>query len=384
MQRSVFYRPTGNFAQRGQKLPLFAIVRNNEIFEPEFLEDTRGKSLHRGGRLDGELDMRLNTAGDSVDSATGYQIAIDTLTFLTRQISEQKFYKIAPADFVPIMVGEGAFAQDLLFNRTYSVAEDFEAGIVRQGTADARLSTADVAIDGVAQKTNFWAKSINYTIIEIEQALRANAWDPIMMKMSSRKENWDLGIQVTAFLGLATDATNFPGLITNTAWTTDSSTSITKAISSMSAAELLAFQLAFLAKYWSNAAQTAMPDTFLMPTTDFIACSQIMTPATLGTYPTNLLDWLHNAFKKATQNPNFKILHTPYCDASINNTLRALNHHYYLLYRQDPKSLRMNIPIDLTVLQANTINNFQFQSVAYGQFTGVVALRSLECVVFYY
>jgi hypothetical protein len=44
----------------------------------------------------------------------------------------------------------------------------------------------------------------------------------------------------------------------------------------------------------------------------------------------------------------------------------------------------MDLPVDYTVTQANTMNNFQFQSAAYGQFTGVHFYRELEGLLFEY
>lgn len=388
MHRSVFYRGTGRFvhsqaeARDYQAKNPDAVIRNNEIHEPEFLQDTRGKSLFKDGQIaSGELDCRLNATGDTADVATGYQIVTDTLTYISRQISRQKFFEVAPADYLPIMVGEGAFANDLLFNRTYSTAEDFEAGIVDQANSDSRLSTADAAIDGVSQKTCFWAKAVQYSTIEINQALFANGWDPIQGKMQARKQNWDLGLQILAFLGLVSDGTNFPGLLTNANVNTNTAI-ITKYISAMSAAELATFLAAFIPAYITNVGSTAMPDTLLMPQIDYIACSQLMVPGTVGTYPVNLLDYLQQSFARATRNAGFKIIPLYYADKTVNNALRSLNKNYYALYRRDAESLRMNIPIDLTVLQANTINNFQFHSVAYGQFTGVAVLRNLELLLF--
>lgn len=380
--RSVFYRPTGKmiFADNKPNSAAGEIVRNNEIHAPEFLGDTRGRSIFvRGDRMNG-IDSRLNATGDTADQATGYQIVTDTLTYIVKQVSEQKFYKVPFADFMPVIVGEGAFAADLLFNRTYSVAEDFEAGNIRQGSADARLSQADAAIDGVTQLTQFWAKGIGYTLIEIEQALRANSWDPIMGKHESRKTNWDLGLQITSFLGLATDA-RYPGLLTNPNVNTNTSI-ITKYISSMTAAELATFIAAFIPAYFTNTASTAMPDSMIMPYIDYMACAGALTPGTVGTYPVPLLGYLEDAFKKATQNPNFTVRPLAYADKTVNNGLRGLNKNYYALYRKDPKSVRMNVPVDYTVTQANSINNFQFQDVAYGQYTGVVQLRNLETLLF--
>lgn len=380
--RSVFYRPTGRYTHAGQQpnAANFEIVRNNEIYAPEFLGDTRGTSIFvRGDRMNG-VDVRLNAAGDTADRATGYQITVDTLTYIIKQISEQKFYTVPFADYMPVVVGEGAFAADLLFNRSYSVAEDFEAGNIRQGNADTRISSVDAAIDGVSQLTQFWAKGVNYTLIEVEQALRANSWDPIMGMHEARKTNWDLGLQISSFLGLATDS-RFPGLLTNSGFNTNTAI-ITKYISSMSAAELATFLAAFIPAYITNTGSSAMPDTLIMPQIDYVACAQLLVPGTVGTYPVNLLDYLRTAFRNATNNQSFEIKPLYYADKTVNNSLRGLNKNYYALYRKDPKSIRMNIPVDYTVLQANTLNNFQFQDVAYGQYTGVVSLRNLETLLF--
>lgn len=393
MHRSVFYRGTGRFIQDRSEVAELRktvhpqlVIRNNEVFVPQFLEDTRGRSIHENGDREAPLDCRLNATGDTADVATGYQIATDTLTFIARQLSEQKFYEVAPGDFMPISVGEGSYASSLLFNRSYSSAEDFEAGNVDQAQGDARLSTAESAVDGITQKTMFWAKNVQYSIIEVEQALRTNIWDPVQGRMMSRKKNWDLGLQITAFLGLASNPTDFPGLLTNANVNTNTAI-ITKYISSMTAAEFATFLAAFIQAYITNVGSTAMPDTFLMPQTDYIACSQLMVQNLLaggaGTYVgMNIIDYLQMAFSRATRNPNFMIIPLYYADKIVNNALRALNKNYYALYRRDKLSLRMNIPIDMTVLQANTINNYQFHSVAYGQYTGVVMLRNLEMLLF--
>ena len=55
-----------------------------------------------------------------------------------------------------------------------------------------------------------------------------------------------------------------------------------------------------------------------------------------------------------------------------------------MLYRNDARTLRMNLPVDYTVTQAGTINNLQFQDAAYGQITGVTILKNLEVLRFTY
>lgn len=392
MQRSVYYVRTGRFFPTAK--PDFAageIVRNNgvtsEIFAPQFMGDTRGRSLFVGGDIANGFDNRLNAVGDVADYATGYQIQIDTLTYIIKQQSQQKFYTVPFADFLPVMVGSGAFASNLLFNREYSSAEDFEAGNIRQGTANTRQSSAEAALDGVTQNTQFWAKSVSYSLIEANQALVANNWDPIAAKHRARKKNFDLGMQVVAFFGLQTDS-RITGLLNNPNVTTNTAV-ITKAISSMTATEFFTFMGAFIQAYITNVGSTAMPDTFLMPQGDYIACSQLMVQNVIaagsGTYVgMNILDYMLMSFKRATQNDNFKIKSLYYADAAVNNAMRGLNKNYYALYRQDPESLQMNIPVPYTVTQANSINNFNFQDASYAQYAGATVLRNLELLLFTY
>lgn len=386
--KSVFFRDTGKVLEHPSQraaLPANQTARDGRILEAEFLGDTRGINLFKD---DGQtVDARYNAAGDTADVATGYQVALDTLTYISNQISRQKFFEVAPADYLPLAVGEGAFADTLLFGRSYSTSEDFESGIVRQGQADARLSNAEGAYDTVTQKTRFWAKQIDYTLIELNQALLANSWDPVQAKIEARKRNWDLGLQITAFFGLATDA-NITGLLTNSAWNVNTSV-ITKAISSMTAAEFATFLSAFMQAYITNVGSSAKPDTFLMPQSDYLACAALMVQNVIaggsGTYVgMNILDYLEMTLQRQTGNKNFKILPLYYADAAVNNSLRGLNKNYYALYRRDPRSLRMNIPIDYTVLQAGTRDNFWWNAAAYGQFTGVVAIAALETLIFTY
>lgn len=390
--RSIFFRPTGRFPQtvaEARNLPAEQMLIRGEIHEVEFLQDTRGLSIYAGGNLNsGEIDSRLNAAATIADQATGYQIATNTLTYISRMITRQRFYEFAPGDYVPIHVGEGAFAADFLFNQVLSVAEDFEAGNIRQGSANQRMSAADMAIASVPQKTQFWAKDVSYSIIEVEQAIRANSWDPIMLKMEARKKNWDLGLQATAILGLASDPTNFPGLLTNPNVNTNLSV-ITKAINTMSATEFATFVAALIPAYLTNTGSATYPDTFLMPQDDYIACAGVMVQNVIaagsGTYVgMSIIDYLEMAFRKQCRNPNFRIVPMYYAQAAVNNTLRGLNKAFYALYRMNPEDIEMNIPVDLTVLQAGTINNFQFQQAAYGQYTGVVAKAPLRLLLFKY
>lgn len=383
--RSILFRPTGRFVQPGEQVELkpHETVRNNEIHVAEELPDRRlnGLSLFKGGDQRAGLDLRQNAVGDTADVATGYQVAIDTLTFRVQKIVEQKFYTAAPADFIPVRVGQGAFSASLLTPRTYAVSDEFEAGNIRTGAADARRSMSDVAMDTVTQPVMNWLKGVEYTIFDVETALRANNWDVIVAKHKARKKNWDLGIQEIAFLGSKVDA-NFPGLLTVSAINTNTSL-ITKKISTMNAAELQTFVAGLVAAYFSNTNSTALPNRFVIPYQDYLGLTQLTT-GTVGTYPVPLIEYLEKAFKMAVSpmEKDFKIMPLAYCDAAVNNAARGINKNIYMLYRDDEDSLRMDIPVDFTVTQPNSPDNFTFHDAAYGQYTGIALFRNLEVLKF--
>ena len=54
----------------------------------------------------------------------------------------------------------------------------------------------------------------------------------------------------------------------------------------------------------------------------------------------------------------------------------------YVLLRKDADTLAMNIPVDYTSTLANSINGFNWQNAAYGQFTGVTVFLPKEVLYF--
>ena len=311
-----------------------------------------------------------NATGDIDQTSLGYQIAIDTLTFIKKQITEQKFYQVAPADYVPLAVGDGAFAQNILTNLTVNASGDFESGIINQGSANDRLAVAQVGIASKTVRVVNWAKSVGYTIFEIEQALQANNWDLIESLHRARKTNWDLGVQKIAFLG-SLQTPGVKGLYTQSDVNVDTSL-ITHRISDMTATQFATFVSQLVQAYQLNCAYTAMPTHFVIPQDDYNGLATPVSP----TYPLNSkLEYLKKAFDAIVPG-GIKVLPSPYGMTAQNSLYN--NTYRYLLYRYDPESLRMDVPVDYTVTQPNTNNNFQFQDAAYGQFTGVGVYRNLE------
>lgn len=322
-----------------------------------------------------------NATGDIDQSSLGFQITIDTLTFLKKQITEQKFYEVAPADYIPISVGDGAFSQSILTNLTVSTARDFESGVINQGSANDKLDSADAAITSKTVQVINWAKATAYSVFEIEQALQSNNWDIIEQKHRARKKNWDLGIQQIAFLGMSSNQTNVPGLLTQSSSNVNSDTStITQLISGMSADNFATFIKNVVAAYQANCNYTAMPTHFVIPQDDWLGLAAPVSAA----YPFNSkLEYLKKAFAEIVPG-GVKLLPLVYSIPSYNSSLLGGGSglHRYCMYRYDPETIRMDIPVDYTVTQPNTLNNFNFQDAGYGQFTGVGVYRPLEVLYF--
>ena len=211
--------------------------------------------------------------------------------------------------------------------------------------------------------------------MQIQQAAKAGNWDLITAKERSRKENWDLGIQKLAFLGLADNA-NVIGLLNQSSVTVDTAT-ITQPISTMSPPDLKQFCFTVLNVYRSNAQRTAWPDRFVIPESDFLGLGA---QASADFPIKSTLAVLEETFAVLTGNKGFKILPLAYADAQYGNP--GETNQIYTLYRSNEDDMRLNIPVDYTNTLANSVDNFSFQNVAYGQFTGIQLYRPLTQIYF--
>ncbi len=308
-------------------------------------------------------------------NALGFEIDITTLTAISKRIVEQKFFEIMPADYLPVRVGEGAWASSLLTYRDFSLGGDFETGIVNTAVNGGRIAESDSGVDAVPVPIINWAKQMSWNLFDIQQASRSGNWDIVASKERSRKKNWDLGIQRIAFLGSKTNA-NAKGLLTQ-GDVTANTTLITKKISSMNAAEFSALVQGIVEAYRANSQRTAMPTAFYIPEGDYNGLAALV-PGTAGTFPIKMLDYLLDAFRTITMNKNFQIKPIAYADQANNADVSGLNKNRYTLLNYDEDSVRMDIPVDYTNTLQNSVNNFQFQNVGYGQFTGVKAYRPRE------
>lgn len=351
------------------------------------MKTMKSKSLSRGLELrnnnipwNPSMGMQLvNSNGDVDTTSLGYQYTIQTTTQIRAQVIKQKFYEVPFADYVPVVPGTGAWMEDIKTNRVFELSGPFETGVINTASGPSQISTVDVATAPVSAKIATWAKGYQYTIPEVQKALAASNWDVVSSKMETLKKQWDLGIQKVSFLGFKGDLTNMPGLLTN-AQVTANTAVITANISSLTAAQFATLVSTILAAYFSNSNNTVLPDTFEIPMSDWLG---MVTPIASGFPVVSQLDYLLDAFKKATQNPNFKIYGLAYGDAAQNaGYVSSVGKYRYCLYRNDPETIKMDLPVDFILTPAGTSNNFQFQGVGAGQFTGAIAYRPAEILYF--
>lgn len=306
-----------------------------------------------------------------INNDLGFEIPITTLTAIVKKITEQKFFEVMPADYLPIRVGEGAWKSSLTTYRTFELAEDFSTGIINLAKNNGRLAGAEAGIDSLSIAIKNWAKTINWTLFELQEAATSGNWDLISSKEKTRKKNWDLGIQKTAFLGVEGDASCL-GLL-NQAGITSNTALLQVPISSLSPSDLKYFCENILNVYRSNCQRTAWPSHFIIPESDYLG----LAGQASADFPIkSTLAVLEETFQTMTKNKGFKILPLAYCDVAYNNP--GTTQQQYVMLNYDEESIRMDVPVPYTNTLANSLDNFAFQNVGYGQFTGVLAYRPLE------
>lgn len=301
------------------------------------------------------------------ENSLGYQQLITTLTAVGRKVSEQRFFEVNLADYVPVVVGNGSYMRQIINWRTFVKGEGFESCIISNASNNSKLDQVDAAYDQFSQNIHSFAAKIEYNVFELEEAARANTlFSLIEARELARRKTWQLGIQKTAFLGYGSDK----GLLNQTSVYADSST-LTGFIKGLSAANFNTFVGAIWEKYRANCAYSAKATHFILPEADYNGL--VGWPD--STYPLRTkLELLTEAFKTVSGNNNFKILPNAYANKANNGT----GNNIYVLLNYDETSVKMDLPIDYTMTQSGTVNGFTWENVAFGQFTGVAAIRDKE------
>jgi hypothetical protein len=310
-----------------------------------------------------DRDMKLN--------ANGYEQIISTLTAVSGALTTQKFYTVPFADMVPVVTGNGAFSTEIMNWRSAITGEGFESGVISHASNQSRLGLVGAEFDVVKQTVHSWAKAVQYSLIELNQAsLANNMFSLIEARERSRRTEFDLGIQKFAFYGMGASQ----GLLNQSGAAIDTSI-ISKRIHTMTSSEFNTFAGALIGQYRAATNYTALPTHLIIPEKDRLG---------LCNYPNadfplkSKLQLLTEAFREVTMNPNFQILSTAYNDKALHPS--AVNR--YVLLNYDATSLKLDLPVPYTMTMAGTQNGFSFENAAYAQFAGVALLRPKELQYF--
>jgi hypothetical protein len=187
-------------------------------------------------------------------------------------------------------------------------------------------------------------------------------------------------IQQTGFLGRASNLTAFPGLLSNTLPTVNQAFFPTL-LSGMTSTQLDAIVGGLIALFRVNANETCYPNTLVIPTKDMVGLGRNVS---LNGTPISqtILEYVTKAFQGVC-GKDFKILSTAYGNKERNAGYWAPNGtNRYALYRRDPETLHMDIPVDFTIGAPATGNNFQYNGVGYGQVSGMNIFRVPEVMYF--
>jgi len=276
-----------------------------------------------------------------------------------------------------VLVGEGAFAAQIITNLSIKMSGSFKQGKILTANQSSKLEIADAAVSYQVTKIQNWALGTEYSIFDVNQALFSGTWDPIEAKQKARKKDYDLGIQEITFLGDIDDLTNYPGLLTNSGITANTSR-IQSAISAFSTTTFATFVANIIGDYLTNCNFTVFPNKFVLPMDDWAGLAVPVSQ----TYPNiSQLEYLKNAFSAIVPG-GIKLLPLAYGIPANNLAVSTLNKHIYVLYHDDIDTLFMEMPVSYTVTQVGTYNNFTFQDAAYCQYSGVTMLKPLEVMYF--
>lgn len=315
--------------------------------------------------------FRVNNAvAFATPANAGLEKTITTLTQIVAGVQRQKFYTVAEplTTYVPMEMGTGAYSRQLFQYAVAQVGDSFESGIVQPGNGINKDANVDITVDGISLKNNFWRMKYQATkeIVEMGR-VNAETFSYIEEQERARLKTYQLGIQKVAFLG-TNDGLNL-GLLNQTDVAVNTSL-LPANIASMSIQELTNFAKTAIATYFANSNSTTFPNTWLMPTSDYMSLGVPINPQ----YPIGTIrEFLENAFKAAGAPADFRILHTVYGNAAgVNGTAR------HVLYNRDADVLTMYLPKPYTPYPLYPAGSLDMISDAEAQFTGVWVKRPKE------
>lgn len=311
-----------------------------------------------------------NAAAFATPANAGLEQVITTLTQIVAGVQRQKFYTVAGSltDYVPIEMGTGAYSKQLFQYAVAQVGDNFESGIVQVGNGINKDANVDIKVDGIHIRNNFWRMKYQATkeILEMGK-VNAETFSYIEEQERARLKTFQLGIQKVAFLGTE-DGLN-EGLLNQSGVTINTSL-LPASVAAMTLEQLTNFAKTAIATYFANTNSTVFPNTWLMPTADYMSLGVPVNPQfPIGT----VREFLEKAFIAAGAPADFRILHTVY-----NNTAGTGNKGRHVLYNRDADTLTMYLPKPYTPYPLYPTNSLDMVSDAEAQFTGVWVKRPAE------
>lgn len=312
-----------------------------------------------------------NAAAFDTPARYGLEQRITTLTQIVAGVQRQKFYTLAGqslTDFVPIEMGTGAYAKQLFQYTVANVGDSFETGIVQPGNGINKDANVDIVIDGISIRNIFWRMKYQATkeIIEMSR-INTETFSYIEEQERARLKTFQLGIQKTAFLGTS-DGLNF-GLLNQPGVTVNTSL-LPATIANMTMEQLNNFAKTAISTYFAHTNSTVFPNTWLMPTSDFMTLGTQFSPQ----FPVkSVREILEEAFRASGAPADFRIVHTVY-----NNTAGTGGNPRHVLYNRDADTLTMYLPKPYTPYPLYPTGSLDMISDAEAQFTGVWVKRPQE------
>lgn len=309
-------------------------------------------------RLRNNLSGIVQNAG--VGATTGLEQIITTTTDIIAGAVDTLYYELNGqklSDFVPIEVGKGAYATQLL-----QYAINYKANAGKQGlinpTANgiAKDANSTLQVGTFTLKNNFWrwTYEVSNELVNIAR-INAETFSIIEENEKARKKVWDLMLQDAWFNGLG-DGQSY-GLL-NSPDVTINTTLITAKLSSMSDAQFDTFLAAAGGAFGTNSNYTVTFNRLLMPTSDYYALTK-----PYGQYGLNRLQVLEDAFKRITGG-DFKVVHAKYADTANAAGTGAR----YVFYNANPDNICSYLPVPYTPMPLFPQGSLDLISQAHGQF----------------
>jgi hypothetical protein len=295
---------------------------------------------------------------------------VKSLDFIRNQVS----YVLRPLENIMLLPSDlFSFGEDYFTSRSSLVKENLS---LKTRQTELSLLANQAALLAVENQNlrNLLELQKNTSFRTVPVKILFNPPNPISQRVViNRGSNHGLNLGSP----IANDA-GILGLLNQTAVASDTTT-ITTPIANMTAAQLQTLLKNMFAVYFANSNNTqTKPDTFAIATKDWLGMATAASDPTYAGMGLSKASYLQQQFREITQNPDAKIVPLLYCDKSVSK----LANNRYVLYKRDNEVMEMNIPVSYTSTVAGSYNNFQFQSVAYGQYTGLQLFRPKEVLYF--